>query len=174
MTVEIRVTPSPLEAGDAAVVNRGGNPAAVVLGTAAEADLTDFAAVATSGDYDDLINTPALDFAPATPTVGTSLGTTGTVDLDMAALNGTIQTISLTGNLTLTTSNRAAGRSVQLVITEPGTSSRTLTVPSGWRILGSARPTTLNNQTVVVSIQFTSNTDASALVGFSLVAQVVP
>jgi hypothetical protein len=44
MSVNIRATASALQEGDAAVVNRGGDPAAVVLGTAAEADAEDFIA----------------------------------------------------------------------------------------------------------------------------------
>ena len=74
-TVEIRVSPTSLEAGDAALVNRGGAPAMVVLGTAAAADAGDFAteahghtagdvsglaAVATSGAYADLTGTQAI------------------------------------------------------------------------------------------------------------------
>jgi len=43
-SVNIRATASALQEGDAAVVNRGGDPAAVVLGTAAEADAEDFIA----------------------------------------------------------------------------------------------------------------------------------
>ena len=43
-------------------------------------------------------------------TVGTGLSTSGTVNLDMAAVNDTTQWITATGALTFTTSNRAAGR----------------------------------------------------------------
>ena len=49
-----------------------------------------------------------------TITVGTGLGTTGTVNLDLAALTGTAQRITLTGNPTFTTSNRATNRHMEL------------------------------------------------------------
>ncbi len=58
----------------------------------------DLAEVATTGDYDDLSNLPTIPdsaddigAAPATRTVGTGLGTSGTVNLDMVAVHGTIQ-----------------------------------------------------------------------------------
>ncbi len=100
--------------------------------------------------------------APATRTVGTGLGTTGTVDLDMAAVHGTIQTITATGDITFTTSNRAAGREVTLVIAAGG-SSRTLAWPS-WLAVGAALPTTLaSGKTLVVSVTFTGTTEGSGI-----------
>jgi hypothetical protein len=84
----------------------------------------------------------ALDSkAPLTVTVGTGLGTSGTVNLDLAALTGTTQRIDATGNLTFTASNYAAGRNLALRIAAGG-SSRTLAWP-GWTAIGAALPTTL-------------------------------
>ena len=105
----------------------------------------------------------ALDLkAPATRTVGTGLGTSGTVNLDMASLHGTIQTITLSGNPTFTTSNRAAGREVTLVIAAGG-SSRTLTWPS-WLAVGAALPTSLaSGKTLVATVTFVDTTDAAAI-----------
>jgi len=101
------------------------------------------------------------DFATATRTVGTGLGTSGTVNLDMAAVHGTIQTIAASGT-TFTTSNRAAGREVTLVIAAGG-SSRTLAWPS-WLAVGAALPTTLaSGKTLVVSVTFLDSTDAAAI-----------
>jgi len=100
--------------------------------------------------------------APATRTVGTSLGTSGTVNLDMASVHGTIQTITLTGNPTFTTSNRAAGREVTLVLSAGG-SSRTITWPS-WLAVGAALPTSLaSGKTLVVSVTCTDTTDAATI-----------
>jgi hypothetical protein len=82
-----------------------------------------------------------LTLAQQDVVVGNSLPTTGTINIDFAALNGTIQQISLTGNPTITTSNRAPGRSVQLVLDANG-ATRTPTWP-GWRPFGAALPTTL-------------------------------
>lgn len=100
--------------------------------------------------------------APATRTVGTGLGTSGTVDLDMSAVHGTIQTIAATGAMTFTTSNRAAGREVTLIISAGG-SSRTLSWPS-WVAVGAALPTTLaSGKTLVATVTFVDTTDAAAV-----------
>lgn len=93
-------------------------------------------------------------------TVGTGLGTTGTVDLDLAALTGTIQTITATGNITFTTSNRVAGRAFELRIAAGG-ASRTLAWPA-WVAFGAALPTTLASGKVLrVAISCTGTTEAS-------------
>lgn len=104
--------------------------------------------------------------APATPTVGTALATTGTVNLDFASLNGTYQTITLTGNPTFTTSNLAAGRTVTLILTAGG-SSRTLAFPA-WVFVGAAAPTTLASGKVgVFTVTATSTTDASCVATYA-------
>lgn len=100
--------------------------------------------------------------APAVRTVGTGLATSGTVNLDMAVLHGTIQTIALSGDVTFTTSNRAAGREVTLVLSAGG-SSRALTWPS-WLVVGAALPTTLaSSKTTVVTATCTDATDAAII-----------
>ena len=100
--------------------------------------------------------------APATRTVGTGLATSGTVNLDMASVHGTIQTVTLSGNATFTTSNRAAGREVTLVLAAGG-SSRTLTWPS-WLAVGAALPTSLaSGKTIVVTVTFVDSTDTAAI-----------
>lgn len=89
---ELRVTPTAFQAGDAALVNRAGNPAMVVLGTAATTPASDYATaaqgaladtamqpgdlatVATSGAYVDLSGRPTLGGAAAL-NVGTTAGT---------------------------------------------------------------------------------------------------
>lgn len=73
--------------------------------------------------------------------VGTSLPTTGTVNLDFALLKNTIQVITLTGNPTFTASNVAAGRKIELTVNSGGT-GRTLAWP-GFRVFGAALPTSL-------------------------------
>lgn len=104
----------------------------------------------------------AIAAAPATRTVGAGLGTTGTVDLDMASLHGSIQTIGLTGNPTFTTSNKAGGREVTVVLAAGG-SSRTIVWPA-WTPLGAALPTTLaSGKTAVFTVTFTGTTEASGL-----------
>jgi hypothetical protein len=104
--------------------------------------------------------------APATPTVGTSLGTTGTIDLDMSALNGTYQSIALSGNPTFTTSNRAAGRTVTVKLAAGG-SSRTLAFP-GWTFVGAAAPSTLAaNKVGVFTVTMFDTTDAAAVCAYA-------
>jgi hypothetical protein len=91
---------------------------------------------------------------------GTSLGTTGTVNLDLAALANTDQQITATGNITFTTSNRAAGLRGRLRIAA-GASTRTLTWPS-WVAFGAALPTSLASGKVLrVAWECTGTTDAS-------------
>ena len=99
--------------------------------------------------------------------VGTGLGTTGTVNLDFDALSGTVQTITASGNLTFTTSNRVAGRKFELRIAAGG-STRTLAWPA-WVAFGEALPTSLASGAVLrVAIECLgsadTNIDASAVV----------
>lgn len=96
------------------------------------------------------------------PAVGSSLGTTGTVNLDMAALDLTYQTIAMTGNITFTTSNRAAGRMVTLKLIA-GASTRTVVWPS-WIALGVLPSSIASGKILVVSVTFFDTTDAAAVV----------
>lgn len=108
----------------------------------------------------------ASHYAPATPTVGTALSTSGTINLDLSTLNGTYQTITLTGNPTFTTSNLAAGRTVTVILAAGG-SSRTLAFPA-WIFVGAAAPTTLaSGKTGVFTVTATSTTDASCVATYA-------
>lgn len=92
--------------------------------------------------------------------VGSALGTTGTVNLDLAALTGTIQTITATGNITFTTSNRASGRSFELRIAAGG-ATRTLAWPA-WVAFGAALPTSLASGAVLrVAIECIGTADTN-------------
>lgn len=105
-------------------------------------------------------------FASKTPTVGTSLGTTGTIDLNMSTLNDTYQSISLTGNPTFTTSNRAAGRTTTIRLVAGG-SSRTLSFPS-WVFVGASAPTTLAaNKTAILTVTFFGTADTDGVAAYS-------
>ena len=91
------------------------------------------------------------------------------VDLDMAALTGKYRTISLTGNLTFTTSNRAAGRQVTLRLLADG-SARTLTFPAGWRFLGT-KPTEIAASKVgVLSLMFFGTADSDCVAAWGVEA----
>ena len=92
-----------------------------------------------------------------------------TVNLDMAALSGLKRTILLTGPLTLTSSNRAAGRSVTLRLICDAT-ARALTVPAGWVFLGPAgsKPSSIAaSKTAILSLEWygTAETDCVAAYG---------
>jgi hypothetical protein len=86
-----------------------------------------------------------------------------TVDLDMSALNGTYRTIGLSGNLTLTTSNLAAGRSMVLRLICDAT-TRTLTFPTDWKFVGTKPANIAASKTAVLSLSFfgTAGTDGVA------------
>lgn len=99
--------------------------------------------------------------------VGSSLGTSGTVNLDLATLTGIPQFITATGDLTFTTSNRAAGRDLELRIAAGG-AARSLTWPA-WVAFGAALPTSLDSGKVLrvaISCWGTddANIDAAAVV----------
>ena len=89
-----------------------------------------------------------------------------TVDLDMATLIGVFRTISLTGNLELTTSNRASGRSVTLRLIADA-STRTLTFPAGWKFMGTKPADIAASKVGMLTVLFfgTADTDAVAAWG---------
>lgn len=91
------------------------------------------------------------------------------VELDLAALDGQVRTISLTGNLSLTSINRAAGRSVTLRIIADGT-QRTLTFPSGWVFIGSKPANIAASKTGVLSLTFFGNASTDAVAAWGVQA----
>lgn len=112
-----------------------------------------------------------------TITGGTISGTTvsqstltyaATVNLDMAAITNSYQTISLAGDLTLTSSNRAAGRHVDIRLVNSA-SIRTLTFPTGWVFLGAAKPATISSNAVAtLNIMFFGTADTDAICKYSV------
>ena len=85
------------------------------------------------------------------------------IELDMAALDGQVRTINLTGNLSLASINRAAGRRVVLRLICDGT-QRTLTFPSEWVFIGTKPANIAASKTAVLSVTWfgTATTDAVA------------
>lgn len=98
---------------------------------------------------------PALSYAAITYAAD--------VELDLAAVDGQVRTISLTGNLSLTTINRAAGRRVVIRLICDST-QRTLTFPSGWTFVGTKPANIAASKTAVLSLTFfgTASTDGVA------------
>lgn len=91
------------------------------------------------------------------------------VALDMAALDQQYRTITMSGNLSLTTSNLANGRTVSLRLIASG-ATRALTVPSGWLFLG-AKPTTVaSGKTAVLSLTMFGSVDADCIAAYGVQA----
>lgn len=87
---------------------------------------------ALTGDVTTTVNTCATAIAASTVTradIATSavtvLGTTGTVNVDMAL--GEVYTMTPTGTVTLTASNCVSGRRSTIIVTTSGTTSFTIT-----------------------------------------------
>lgn len=113
----------------------------------------------------DTVTTAAAGLAPATSFA--AINYAASVELDMAALNGQYRTISLAGDLELTTANRAAGRTLVLRLIADGT-ERTLTFPVGWDVFIGTKPATIAaSKTGVLSLTFfgTADTDCVAAWG---------
>lgn len=97
-----------------------------------------------------------------------TLSYAATTDIDFAAVTGTYQTVSLTGDVTFTTSNRAAGRSVVLRIICDGT-NRNFTFPAGWKFLGVSAPASITaNKTAVLSVTLFGTADSDAVCAYSV------
>lgn len=135
-------------------------------------------AEADSVVYNDVsdTNTPKLGSIPTlrqrirTKPIGTSLGTTGTVNLDFTALQATEQRINMTGDITFTTSNITAGANFDVRLVA-GASSRTVTYPAGWVSFGVALPTTIAAGKVV-RLTLSSGGTANADVDVAAVVSV--
>jgi hypothetical protein len=108
--------------------------------------------------------TGATGPAPTQFTVGT-LTQAATVTLDLATVTGTYQTLALTTatNITLATSNRAAGRYTKIFITNTSGSTRNLSY--GVSPLGTPQPPVSldNNESCVIDL-FCNGTATSNII----------
>jgi len=96
-----------------------------------------------------------------------ALAYAATVDLDMAALDGQARTITLTDALSLTASNRAAGRRVVLRLL-PGAAERALTFPADW-VFVSAKPANIAaSKSAVLSLTFFGSADADCIAAYAV------
>jgi len=101
---------------------------------------------------------PATSFSTITYASG--------ITLDFAVLDGQYRTISLSGDVSFTTSGIATGRATVLRLL-PGASERTLTFPSGW-VFVSAKPATLPaNKSAVLSLTAFGSADTDCLVAYA-------
>ena len=81
-----------------------------------------------------------------------------TTNVDMALVDRQFRTLTLTGDVSFTSSNRANGRMVSIRIL-PGASQRTLTFPVEWDFLGTKPATIAANKTAVLSLTFYGTSD---------------
>jgi hypothetical protein len=112
-----------------------------------------------------LVSTSSAGLQPAT-----GFGTitySATVNLDLAARDGQVATITLTDSLELTTSNLANGRSTGLRLI-PGASSRTLTFPTDW-VFVSAKPASIPaNKVARLTIECHGTTNADVVAAIAI------
>jgi hypothetical protein len=99
-------------------------------------------------------------------TLGSSLGTSGTVNLDMDLLSGTYQTIPLTGNITFTTSNKSVGRYVTLRLISDA--SYDINFPAQWKFVGTNPPSVLVSNFALVSILFFGSNESDCVASIIL------
>lgn len=108
--------------------------------------------------------TVKVPYYAATPSTLT-YGATTTVDFSSSAASA--QTVSLTGNVTLASSNLAAGRTKALRLVADS-STRTLSFPASWIFTGATRPTDLPaNKTARLNLESWGTTDADVIACYS-------
>ena len=153
--------------GTAPISSSGGNTPAISISAATTAAAGSMSA-ADKAKLDGLgtaASAASTDFLPSTFTAA-ALTYGATTTLDMAALTGGYRTLSLTGDVTFATSNRASGRQVTIRITCDAT-QRTLTFPAGWVFVGTKPSNIAASKTGVLSLTFfgTADTDCVAAYG---------
>ena len=96
-----------------------------------------------------------------------TLAYAATTNLDMAALNQQYKTLTLTGDVTFTTSNRANGRTCSIRIVS-GASQRAFTFPIEWDFLGTKPTTIAANKVAVLSFAFYGSTDDDCVAAYAV------
>ena len=131
-----------------------------------------------TGDLQQWINTGGTPLASVNSTgtvlaqniqlaVGT-LATTGTVNLDFNT-EGYETQAALTGNVTYTASNYAAGKSVTVRVINGGT-QRTLTFPTNWVFVGTKPSNIAANKTGVLTVTSFGTTEADCVAAWAVQA----
>ena len=90
--------------------------------------------------------------------------TTGTVDIDLNVSG--LRTVTLSGNLTITTSNKGAGKSVTGKILCDGT-GRTLTFPS-WKWVCATPSSIAANKTGIFTVTFFGSAEADGVAAWAV------
>lgn len=139
------------------------------LGGAAALDVGTTAGTVAAGDDSRFTpvarSTSTAGVLPATSFAAITYG--ATVNIDMAAVDGQYRTISLTGDLTFTSSNRAAGRMVVIRLIADA-SDRTLTFPADWKFLGTKPASIAASKTGVLSLTFFGTADADCVAAWGV------
>jgi hypothetical protein len=89
------------------------------------------------------------------------------VALDFASLDAQYRTISLTGNLELTTSNLANGRTLVIRLVADA-NQRTLTFPTDWKFLGTKPANIAASKVGVLSITAFGTTNADVVAAYAV------
>jgi hypothetical protein len=112
-----------------------------------------------------VVTTSAAGLAPATSFATLTYG--ATVNLDLAALDGQVRLITLTGALELTATNLAIGRTTGLLL-DPGASSRTITFPVDWRPVGQKPASIPANKIARLSLECWGPNASQVVFGISI------
>jgi len=134
-------------------------------GTAAAGTSTDAARADHVHPLPPLVSTSSAGLRAATSFSTITYG--ATVALDLASLDAQYRTISLTGNLELTTSNLANGRTLVLRLVNDAT-QRNLTFPTDWKFLGTKPANIAVSKTAVLSITAFGTTNADVVAAYAV------
>jgi hypothetical protein len=96
----------------------------------------------------------------------TTLGTTGTINIDFAGAAQRTQA-ALTGNITYTASNYAAGRAVTIRVIN-GSTQRTFTFPTNWVFVGEKPANIAANKRGILTITSFGTTEADCIAAFAV------
>ena len=103
-----------------------------------------------------------------TLTVTTLSPSLGGVTINATSATNTLFTHTVTGAVTYTTTNRAAGRTVRVRVLGGAGGPHALTFP-GWTWVGGSAPTTIaNGATALLTVTFLDGTDATAIATWDL------
>jgi hypothetical protein len=96
----------------------------------------------------------------------TTLGTTGTINIDFAGAAQRTQA-ALTGNITYTASNYAAGRAVTIRVIN-GSTQRTLTFPTNWVFVGEKPANIAANKRGILTITSFGTTEGDCVAAWAV------
>jgi len=99
--------------------------------------------------------------------VSTGLGTTGTIALDFATEGFKSHSGNLTGNITYTASNYAAGRSITVRVPN-GATQRTLTFPTDWKFVGTKPANIAASKTGILTVTSFGTTEADCVAAWAV------